>query len=292
MGHGGGRRIGPAAPVVLAVLVLLMVYLATARGTTIFEGESAFGRIRVTERSDGLRALYTGDGRARQSASYPLRPRHLELEYTRVAMIGLALAPAYGRLLFVGLGGGSMPRYAHHVLDDVTIDVVEIDAAIVDVAHRHFAFVEDERMTVHTADGRAFIEAAERSWDVIFLDAFSDTGIPHALTTIEFLQAVKDALPPDGVVVSNLWSSNEAYASMVATYAAVFDEVHLIRVGSRDQRILVAGTGARPLDRTKLTAAARSLSARTELGFDLVQMVESGYEVYRAAGARVLRDDD
>jgi spermidine synthase len=285
---GSGRRWLAVALLGGAVLVAYVVL--SARPHVVFEGDSSFGRVRVEERPDGLRALYTGDGSARQSALYPGRPDHLELAYTRVAMMGLAFSPPEGRLLFVGLGGGSMPMYARHVMPDVRIDAVEIDPLIVDVARRYFGFREDARMTAHAADGRAFIEeAAPASYDVVFLDAFSADGIPFALTTAEFLTAVRASLVPGGVVISNVWSSNRLYESMLATYSAVFGEVQLIGVGGRSQKIVVAGDGRR-LDRDVLVAAVRGLSQRVDLGFDMSRLVMDGHEELPAVSAPVLRD--
>jgi spermidine synthase len=297
MGNAGqrGARAGSGwrwPAVMLLCGAVLVAYAITAlRPQVVFHGESSFGRVRVEERSDGLRALYTGDGSARQSALYPGRPGHLELAYTRVAMVGLAFSPPEGRLLFVGLGGGSMPMYARHVMPSVWIDVVEIDPLIVDVARQYFGFREDARMTAHAADGRAFIEeAATSSYDVVFLDAFSADGIPFALTTTEFLTAVRASLAPGGVVVSNVWSSNRLYESMLATYSAVFREVQLIGVGGRSQKIVVAGDGSRRLDRGVLVDAVRGLSQRAELGFDMYRLVRDGYEELPAVPAPVLRD--
>jgi spermidine synthase len=283
------RPLGSALALLLALAAAIAWLVAQQREHVIFEGESEFGDVRVLEHADGLRTLHTGAGRARQSALYPGRPEHLESAYTRVAMIGLALAPADGRMLFVGLGGGAMPMYARHVRPAARIDAVEIDPLIVDVARRFFAFRTDPLMAVHIGDGRAFIESAPpRSYDVIFLDAFSDDEIPYSLTTRQFLEAVRRALTPDGVVISNLWTANPAHASMVATYHAVFDDVHFLRVAGRLQSILIAGT--RPLDAGTIESAARSLADDAALGFDLPGIAQRDYEHGTAPRARVLED--
>lgn len=263
----------------LGLLLALGLWLWGRRTEVVFEGESISGRVRVVERADGLRSLYMGEGRARQSAVFPGRPRHLELAYSRVAMVGLALAPHDGRFLFVGLGGGAMPMYARSVLPDARIEAVELDPMIVDVARRYFGLRPDSRLVVHTGDGRAFIESAPpASYDLIVLDAFSDDEVPFALTTREFLEAVGASLAPGGVVVSNLWSAGREYRSMLATYRAVFPEVHLLRVRGRAQRILVAAPGEGRLGRSTLVAASRDLARRVELGFDLPGLVAGGYE--------------
>ncbi|HEX2167392.1 MAG TPA: fused MFS/spermidine synthase, partial [Longimicrobiales bacterium] len=277
--------------VVAALIAAIGWWITTHRTRVVFESDSDFARVQVLERNDGLRMLVTGEGRARQSAIYPGRPMHLELAYSRVGMIGLALVPPDARILFVGLGGGAMPMYARQVMPQARIDVVEIDPVIVEVAQEWFGFTPDSAMIVHTGDGRAFIEQAPpATYDLIVLDAFSDDEVPYSLTTREFLRAVERALTEEGVVVSNLWTRSPAYPSMLATYVAVFDEVHLMEVPQRSQRILVGGSGARPLDQAALVSAARELAERVDLGFDLPELVEEGYEPVPVVEAPVLED--
>ncbi|MBA4158279.1 MAG: fused MFS/spermidine synthase [Gemmatimonadetes bacterium] len=292
--HSTARSSAARVAAVVAALCLVLAlgyWISSVRSTVVFEGESEFGRVWVVERADGLRSLYMGDGRARQSAVFPGRPSHLEFAYTRVAMVGLALVPDDGRILFVGLGGGAMPMYARQLLPNAKIEVVELDPLIVDVAQRYFGFRPDSLLVVHTGDGRAFIEQSPpESYDLIVLDAFSDDEIPYALVTRQFLEAVRSRLSPGGVVVSNLWSSSGEYASMVTTYGAVFEQVHLIHVGRGTQRILVAGSALRPLDRSALVEASRMLARRVELGFDLPALVERGYEIPPEVNAPILED--
>lgn len=291
-----GTRIRPTARAAVLLLALLFLALAlgyracTDRSRVVFDGRGEFGRVRVVESAGGLRSLYTGQGRALQSAVIPGRPRHLELAYTRVATVGLALVPPEGRLLYVGLGGGAMPMYARQALPEAHVEAVEIDPLIVRVARRYFGLRPDSQLVVHTADGRALIERAPPGrYHLIVLDAFADDEVPYALTTRQFLEAVRARLAPGGVVVSNLWSANPLYPAMVATYQSVFPEVRLIRVDGRAQRILVAGV-ERGLDRAALMEASRVLARRTALGFDLEELVRRGYERPGEPAAAVLED--
>lgn len=285
------RRSAVAAAILLALVLAAAVWSrANPAARTLFDQGSEFGRVRVIETRGGLRELRTGDDAGLQTVLHPERPRRLESAYTRVGMIGLALVPPDARVLFVGLGGGAMPTFARLVAPELTIDVVEIDPLIVDVAQRFFNVRPDDRLRLHVGDGRAFIEAAPPgAYDLIVLDAFSDDAIPRALATREFLQAVDAALKADGVVVSNLWTANDDYASMVATYAAVFQRVHLVRVPARRQNILVAGPAVAGADRDAFVAAAAALQARADLGFDLRGLVATGY-TREIGGAPVLHD--
>lgn len=291
-----GTRIRPTARAAVLLLAALCLALALGyracadRSRVVFDGQGEFGRVRVVESAGGLRSLYTGPGRALQSAVVPGRPRQLELAYTRVATVGLALVPPEGRLLYVGLGGGAMPMYARQVLPDARVEAVEIDPLIVRVARRYFGVRPDSQLVVHTGDGRAFIERAPPGrYHLIVLDAFADDEVPYALTTRQFLEAVRARLAPGGVVVSNLWSANPLYPAMVATYQSVFPQVRLIRVDGRAQRILVASV-ERGLDRAALMEASRAVARRTALGFDLEELVRRGYERPGEPAAAVLED--
>lgn len=281
-----------AALLGLSLLVLLGALVFANRSTVLFEGDGAFGEVQVVEQSSGLRALYFGGGRNRQSALYPDRPLHLELAYSRVAMVGAALVPPAGRILFVGLGGGAMPTYVRQVLPAADIDVVEIDPLVVEVAQEYFGFTPGPGLRVHVADGRVFVEGAPPgTWDLIVLDAFSESGIPRALATRQFLETVRSRLTPGGVVVSNVPTSHSLSPSMFATYEAVFPEVRRIEVRRHRQQIVVASAD-RELDRDTLVAAARAFASDRDLGFDLPELIEQGVLPPIQDGGQVLEDEE
>jgi spermidine synthase len=273
-------------------LAIAGLYALRVDSTVLFEGQGDFGAVRVIEHSDGLRELYAGAGRARQSAMNPNSPRRLELAYSRTAMIGPALVHPGARLLFVGLGGGAMPTFVRQVVPEARLEVVEIDPLIVRVAAEWFGFRADSAMTVHTADGRAFIEEGPAGrWDLVVLDAFSDTDIPRALTTRSFLEAVRRGLSADGVVVSNLHTSAPEYDAMIATYVEVFPTVLLVPVAGRRQEVLIA-TERAGVEPESLKAAARRWTERFEPGFDLEALM-TGARVARAVtGGAIIEDRD
>jgi len=269
---------------------LLVLAVFANRTRVLVQEESPAGRLRVVERADGIRELYLGSSLGRQTALDPDRPRHLELPYTRVAMVGLGLVPRDARILFVGLGGGAMPTFVRHVLPEARIDAVELEPRVVEVAREWFGFRTDSLLAVHVADGRVFIEAADPGrWDMISLDAFSDGDIPPSLRTVEFVEAVRRALAVGGVVVSNVHTASPVYDEMIATWQAVFPEVRLVDVRGRRQKALVAGE-AGSLSRDRMLDRVRVLQGERSVGFDLVEIVERGWEDPGEVEAGVLRD--
>ena len=219
--------------VFLHVLLLTLVVLvapARAEDRVLYEKPSLFGTIVVTEDESGLRALRFSRNGPRQSVVKPGDPDYLELPYARTALVGLALADEPRRALIIGLGGGTLPMILRKHYPEAAIDVVDIDPQVVDAAQKFFGFREDASLHVHIADGRKFIEQVQQPYDVIILDAYGSDSVPLHLTTQEFLRAVRGAIKPGGVVISNIWAPqfNPIYDSMVRTYQETFEETYTL----------------------------------------------------------------
>lgn len=261
----------------------LAVILSVACGggeRVVHRQTSSFQDVVVTEASSGVRTLRFGVRGAPQSRFDPREPERLLLGYVRAAMIGLAYVEEPGRVLVVGLGGGSIPMALHRWFPTTQIDVVELDPAVVEVARAWFGVAPSDRLRVEVADGRRFVEDSAshsiRGYDLIVLDAFGADSIPHALSTLEFLEAVREALSPKGRVVANLWSGggDETYRSMLTTYQAAFRHLALFAVPERGNRIVVAGQEHPPSAAT-LRARVAALEGRVgELG--LLPLLASG----------------
>ena len=213
-----------------------------------------------------------------------------------MAFVGLALTPEPSRILVVGLGGGTMPMFLRKYYPNATIDAVDIDPDVVHVAKEYFAFREDERMKAHVADGRKFIENTREPYDVIFLDAFGTKNVPPTLTTVEFMNAVRRAVKPGGIVVGNIWGrpANPLYDNMVRTYQEVFDELYMLDVPGTTNKILLAMPRKQALDRAGLAQLARQTGTAKRFQFDLGDIDEQQFHNLgrKGKGARVLRDAD
>lgn len=270
--------------------------LACAAQTVIHERASPYNTIIVTEDPSGLRTLLFEKSGGRQSVVKPGDPDHLELPYARVALVGLALCEEPRRMLVVGLGGGTLPMFLRKHYPAAAIDIAEIDPDVVDVAKRFFAFREDESMRAYVGDGRRFIEKVRQPYDIVFLDAYGARNVPAHLTTREFLLAVRRALAPGGVVVSNVWrpASNPLYDSMVRTHQEAFEELFILDVPGDVNNIFLALSRRQPLGQGELALLARKTSTAKGFRFDLGELVEYGFRYTREKNPRasVLRDAD
>lgn len=280
----------------LAVAAMCVSPRIEAGEKPLHETRSPYNKIYVTENETGLRILRFEQGGDRQSVIKPGDPDHLELPYTRVIPVAMAVVDKPDRVLIVGLGGGTIPTFLRKRMPGLTIDAVDIDPEVVAVAKSHFEFREDAKMRAYVDDGRHFIEQRDGHYDIIFLDAFGTENIPYSLATREFLVSVKRALTPRGVVIGNVWGSraNPLYDSMIRTYRAVFDEVAIVDVRGALNKIVIACPRSQHLTTEKLVTRARALTAELPLRVDLGELIQFGFRAVGADGTsgRVLIDAD
>jgi spermidine synthase len=284
------------AVLVVSITITALCVAVRADQKVLYEQKSPYNTIVVTEDDQGLRTLrFERDG-VRQSVVKVGDPDHLELPYARAMPVGLALVHEPRRVLIVGLGGGTIPGFLHKHYPQMTIDVVDIDPGVVEVARKLFGFRDDATMRAHVGDGRRFIEECREPYDLIFLDAFGSENIPYHLATREFLQAVRRALTPRGVVVGNVWSrgSNPLYDRMVRTYQDVFDELYVVDVRGAGNKILIAMPRTERIDRDDLARRARQISTEKHFRFDMGEVVTYGFRTpgNDGSGVRVLTDEE
>ena len=220
-------------------------------------------------------------------------PDQLLFEYTRMCFVGLASLEQMPKdALFVGLGIGSMPRFMARNFPETTIEVAEIDPAVVKIAKEYFSFKETGKMTVKVEDGRQFIKRSKKGYDIIFLDAYQGDTIPFHLTTREFLQEVKGKLNKGGVVVSNILSPgrNKFFTAMIKTYQAEFENLAIFKGNKSNNYVFVATEGA--VDPEAVRNNAKGIQDSRQLGIDLIAISQDQqFLTLPKEKAEILTDD-
>jgi len=243
----------------------------------LYEGDSLYHHIRVSE-ADGYRYLSFNRTRGSQSVVSVRDTFELKFPYTRASFV----IPAFldrepERVLFIGLGGGSIPKVMAKYYPDARIDIVEIDKDVIRVAKAFLFFEPTPMMNIIEMDGRRFLRSCRDYYDIIFLDAYDDLSIPFHLTTKEFLEIVKQRLTPDGLVASNIWGphNDEFYRSEVKTYQQVFPNVYLIDAVTSSNYILIADFHEKDITKTILRERIPSLQNRFKFDFQLMTYAET-----------------
>lgn len=148
------------------------------------------------------------------------------------------------KVLFLGGGGYTFPRFIEAKYPTAEIHVVEIDPEITRVVKRYLGISERSRIRSFNEDGRWFVMNCKEkgSYDFIFGDAFNDLSIPYHLTTKEFAMQIKSLLKPDGLLLANVIDSFKKGAFMfsyIRTLEEVFGKgnVHLLTLTSDYDKI-------------------------------------------------------
>jgi spermidine synthase len=265
---------------VLAVLSLVVV--SSAEDKVLYEKQSDFNYIIVSENEKGLRTLWFDDmGGAMQSVVKPGDPDEIVLGYAKVMPLGLTVIEEPKRVLIVGLGGGTLPMFLRKHYPKMQIDIVDIDPAVVEVAKKYFGFKEDDNMKAYVKDGRKFIEENKDPYDIIFLDAFGADNIPYDLATKEFLQGVRKAVGPKGIVIANIWDTayNKLFDSMVRTYQDVFDDVYTVAVKHGSGNVIVLALPRKEeLKKDFLVQQAKKIEKDKKYPMALNEFIADGYK--------------
>jgi spermidine synthase len=151
------------------------------------------------------------------------------------------------KVLILGNGTGTYMNQLRRYFPGSHVDGVEIDEKITDLAEEYFDLdTNDPNIKVYSGDGRAFINANTKKYDVIMVDAYQDITIPFSMSSAEFFTKVRDLLSPGGVMVMNMnMRSGEdgINGHLCDTAASVFNSVFSEDVsGSTNREVFASMT--------------------------------------------------
>ncbi|WP_300019497.1 fused MFS/spermidine synthase [Pseudonocardia sp.] len=200
-------------------------------------------------------------------------PTHLEFEYVRrLAHVVDLIAPATAPLRVLHLGGGAwtLPRYVAATRPGSTQRIVEIDAGLVDLVTARLP-ADGLGLEVTVGDARAALTSVHPgSVDLLVLDVFAGARTPAHLTSVEYVTAAAALLAPGGVYAANVADGGDlGFArTQLAAVAAVFPELAAVAApdvlrGRRFGNVVVLGARAPlPVDGLTRRAAGDPFPAR------------------------------
>jgi spermidine synthase len=165
----------------------------------------------------------------------PKDPTYFEYDYERIYRdVARRLARGKGQVSTFFLGGGSytFPRWVLHEWPGSRVEVAEIDPLVVEANHQALGLPRDTPIKTYVMDARNAIDdlPADRRFDLIFGDAFSDLSVPYHLTTLEFARKLKSHMAPDGAYLINIiddWQYGFFLSAMYNTLRGVFKNVYV-----------------------------------------------------------------
>jgi spermidine synthase len=187
----------------------------------LFKAQSPYGEIRVVEDGADRYLLIDGGIHTAIDTLY----RETLLPYVDVIDMAKNFFREPGRVLIIGLGGGSIAESYHRA--GWKVDAVELDPLVIMVAFRYFG-MDSADARVFRMDGRRFLTISQSTYDVIVLDAFGSSSIPFHLVTSEMFSLAAAHLAPDGILAANVQAvgwHDSIVRSVAATLETQFPHV-------------------------------------------------------------------
>lgn len=207
--------------------------------------DTQYGRVLIynVEKEDG-KCRYLNIDSGFESATYTNENQKYDLvfEYTKYYDLMFKANIDIKNTLLIGGAGYSYPKHYISTYLDKSMDVVEIDGDITEIAKKYFYLddlieeyniEENHRLNLITEDGRVFLNTTKNKYDAILNDAFSGSSPAKTLTTVEAVKKIKNALNPNGVYLTNIISALEGEESKfikaeINTLKQVFKNVYVV----------------------------------------------------------------
>jgi spermidine synthase len=157
-----------------------------------------------------------------------------EHEYVQAELTRYELATTgVPRVLVIGGGGYTYPRWVERMLPEASVEVVEIDPGVTRVAYDELGLPRDTRIVSHNLDGRQFVDelAPRGHYALVVQDAVNDLSVPYHLMTREYNEQVRSTLAPGGaylLTVIDLFKDGQLLRAAARTMMQTFPRVQLL----------------------------------------------------------------
>jgi spermidine synthase len=183
--------------------VILFLFVATTVYKDSFlldSGRSFYGLIRVVKLGNTI-SMYHGQIVHGQEFQDKLgKPT----SYYQPLHVGdLFKKPKPKKVLIIGLGAGVL---LHYLDKTQSVDIIEIDPLVVEMAKKHFSFIKTNKSKQRfiIGDGRWELSKLQDKYDLIVVDAFNGDAIPMHLLTEEAFAVYRDHLNDGGTLAMHL----------------------------------------------------------------------------------------
>ena len=284
-------------PVAILIFILSCIFghngsFAFWQNNLTYEGESVYNYLQVYE-DDKQIALSTNVIFGVQSVY--LKEGTLTGMYYDYALAAPFMSGVYENknndMLILGMGTGTYATQCekYFPLENMTIEGVEIDEKITKLSKKYFHASDNIKVT--TYDGRAYLNAIDKKYDVIMVDAYQDITIPFQMSSREFFTLVKNHLKENGVMVVNMNMRGSSEGSindyLSDTIASVFSEVYTVDVRNSFNRELFASNSGKMIESLTTNLAKVDNFALK----NMMQNVSGNLKEYKSDKKYILTDD-
>lgn len=228
----------------VATIIILLISIFFINQQTVkaeeylVEMDSQYNDIRIIDGVDQStkRPIRTLKMNSVTHSAMFLDGKELVYEYTKYYRLGEHFNPALKKALNIGGGAYSYPKNFLQSFPNATLDVVEIDPKLTELAKQYFSLEDSPNLNIYHEDGRTFLNKSQKKYDAIFLDAFgSYYSVPYQLTTLETVEKLYEMMEDDGIIIVNIISALEGekakfFQAEYKTYQEIFPQVYVFQV--------------------------------------------------------------
>lgn len=169
----------------------------------------------------------------------PLKPH---LEFNISLLFSLSFCPRPSSILVLGLGGGVVPWVLSKTFREAHVDVVEIDDEMLKAAENYFGFTPSDRLRVHIADARSFIDRIDQAYDLIILDTYCGINLSESVNNRSFFEDCAELVSDRGILAVNLVPRRKGYIEeRIMWLKHALGNVYLLRGLTRANEVVYAG---------------------------------------------------
>jgi len=107
-------------------------------------------------------------------------------------------------ILILGMGGGSVIETLRSDFNYTnTIEAVELDPLIIEIANTEFGIKENKNLKIHCADALDFMAVNTKQFDLIIVDLYIDLSVPDQFLSTIFWNHVLGSKSSKGVILFN-----------------------------------------------------------------------------------------
>jgi len=200
--------------------------------------------VEVSER-DNIRSMHIGSKTVQSSMSLKNHNR-LVLNYTKVIVLCLIFNPAPSKVLFLGLGGGSLQKFFFQYCEKTFLRTLEINPQVIQVARSFFYLPDSERSEIISDDGVDYLSNKKGTYDIIISDAFDDEGLPDAFREEQYYELCHSRLTKKGIFIINLWGSDPKSKTYIKKIKKIFNNQVLFAAADNPGNLIVFAFRAPP----------------------------------------------
>lgn len=207
----------------------------------LYKKQSDFHNIKVIENEIG-RFLHYKD--TYQAGFINTKSYKGNLPYINYFTIPYLINPDIQNILLIGLGTGKIINDWEKLFSNLkSIDVVDIEENILDIATKFFGFKKENHTNFFLQDGLVYLRENKKKYDLIVVDVASDEGIDDRFLSNEYFNSIKKSLSTNGLFVSNLCASpdfenkkNTFFQTIKSLYLSNFKKLAVYK-GDKSDRV-------------------------------------------------------